>query len=317
MAELTTTQRSGPHPSRAEPAWRPAARRRAGTFRGGRVLGASGIDRGRARLLAAATTLAVVVVGAVLIPWVWGADQSSVDYEAIRQPPGAGHLFGTDQSGRDVLVRTALGIRVSLLVALFCALLATVLGALVGALCGAAGGRVDQIGMRVVDAVNALPHLLLGILIVAMYRGSLAAVAMSIALTHWTTVARIVRAEVLSLRSRPYIDAAVSTGASRWRVVRLHLLPAVAPQCAVAVTLLLPHAVFHETTLSFLGLGLPAHLPSLGNMMNDARGDVLLGVWWTLAAPAGVLVATTLGLAGLTGWWRDRLVPRRRSELEA
>ena len=90
MAELTTTQRSGPHPSRAEPAWRPAARRRAGTFRGGRVLGASGIDRGRARLLAAATTLAVVVVGAVLIPWVWDADQSSVDYEAIRQPPGAG-----------------------------------------------------------------------------------------------------------------------------------------------------------------------------------------------------------------------------------
>ncbi|MGW5365899.1 ABC transporter permease [Actinopolymorpha pittospori] len=317
MADPTTTYPGTTHTAGAEPVWRPAGRRRAGSFRGSRTFGRTGVDRGRARVVTAAVTLALVVLGALLIPWVWGADQGSVDYDAVRQPPSPDHVFGTDQSGRDVLVRTALGIRVSLLVALFCAVLATSLGALVGAVCGAVGGRVDRIGMRIVDAVNALPHLLLGILIVAMYRGSLAAVALSIALTHWTTVARIVRAEVLSLRSRPFIDAAVSTGASRWRVVRVHLLPAVAPQCAVAVTLLLPHAVFHETTLSFLGLGLPAHLPSLGNMMNDARGDALLGVWWTLAAPAGVLVATTLALAGLTGWWRDRLVPRRRSELEA
>jgi peptide/nickel transport system permease protein len=194
--------------------------------------------------------------------------------------------------------------------------LATTLGTVIGAVSGAVGGRFDRIVMRVVDSVNAVPHLLLGILIVALYRGSLAAVVVSIAATHWTTVARIVRTQVLSLRARPYVDAAISTGASRWQVVRRHLLPAVAPQCAVAATLLLPHAVFHETALSFLGLGLPAHLPSLGNMMNDARADVLLGVWWTLAAPTVVLVLTTLALAGVTGWWRDRLVPKRRTELE-
>jgi peptide/nickel transport system permease protein len=291
--------------------WRSAARQRAGTPRG-RI----GQGRGRSRIVASATVLGIVVVSAVFVPWLAGGDQGSVDYDAVRQAPSLAHPFGTDQNGRDVLVRTLLGARVSLIVAACCALVATTLGTLVGVLAGAVGGRFDRLVMRVVDTVNALPHLLLGILIVTLYRGSLVTVAISIAVTHWTTVARIVRSQVLSLRSRPYVDAAVSLGASRWQVVRRHLLPAVAPQCAVAMTLLLPHAVFHETALSFLGLGLPAHLPSIGNLLGDARGDVLLGAWWTLAAPTGVLVLTTLALAGVTGWWRDRLIPRRRTELE-
>lgn len=291
--------------------WRSAARRRAGTPRGG-----TGVARGRARAIVALGGIAVIALAALLVPWLAGGDQSVVDYDAVRSAPSLAHPLGTDASGRDVLVRSLLGARVSLLVALACAAIATTLGTVIGALAGAVGGRVDRVVMRVVDTVNAVPHLLLGILIVALYRGSLGAVIASIAATHWTTVARIVRAQVLSLRARPYIDAAVSTGASRWQVVWRHLLPAVAPQCAVAATLLLPHAVFHETALSFLGLGLPAHLPSLGNMMNDARADALLGVWWTLAAPTAVLVLTTLALAGVTGWWRDRLVPKRRTELE-
>lgn len=291
--------------------WKSAARQRAGTPRGG-----TGVARGRARAIVALGGIAAIALAALLVPWLAGGDQSVVDYDAVRSAPSLEHPLGTDASGRDVLVRSLLGARVSLLIALACAAIATTLGTVIGALAGAVGGRLDRIVMRVVDTVNAVPHLLLGILIVALYRGSLVAVIASIAATHWTTVARIVRAQVLSLRARPYIDAAVSTGASRWQVVWRHLLPAVAPQCAVAATLLLPHAVFHETALSFLGLGLPAHLPSLGNMMNDARADALLGVWWTLAAPTAVLVLTTLALAGVTGWWRDRLVPKRRTELE-
>jgi peptide/nickel transport system permease protein len=294
-----------------ELSWRPAVRQRAGTPRGRASHG-----RSRRRIVASSVVLAVVVVSAVFVPMLVGTDQGNVDYAAVRQPPSLAHPFGTDQNGRDVLVRTLLGARVSLIVAACCALLATTIGTLVGVVAGAVGGRFDRLVMRVVDTVNALPHLLLGILIVTLYRGSLVTVAISIAATHWTTVARIVRSQVLSLRSRPYVDAAVSLGASRWQVVRSHLLPAVAPQCAVAVTLLLPHAVFHETALSFLGLGLPAHLPSIGNLLGDSRGDVLLGAWWTLAAPTTVLVLTTLALAGVTGWWRDRLIPRRRTELE-
>ncbi|WP_103937126.1 ABC transporter permease [Thermomonospora echinospora] len=291
--------------------WRPGGRRRpGGAARRGAAVSA------RARVVASAAVLVPLVAVVAVLPLVAGdAATGTVDYDAVRLAPGTGHLMGTDDSGRDVLVRAALGARVSLVIAVACAVAATVLGTVVGAVSGAAGGVIDATVMRLVDGLNAVPHLLLGILIVALYRGSLVAVIASIALTHWTTVARIVRAEVLSLRSRPYIDAAISGGASRLMVLTRHLLPAVAPQAALAAVLLLPHAVWHETALSFLGLGLPPHLPSLGTMVADSRDDVLLGAWWTIAAPAGLLVAVTLAVAGLAGWWRDRLVPRRRSEL--
>jgi peptide/nickel transport system permease protein len=160
-----------------------------------------------------------------------------------------------------------------------------------------------------------VPHLLLGIVIVALYRGSVLAVIASIALTHWTGVARIVRAEVLSLRERPFVDAAISGGASRWRVLRRHLLPAIVPQAALSTVLLLPHAVWHETALSFLGLGLPPHLASIGNILGEGRAAVLLGSWWIVTFPALLLVASALAVAGIAAWWRDRALPRRRSEL--
>ncbi|MBP2477275.1 peptide/nickel transport system permease protein [Crossiella equi] len=290
--------------------WRSAARKRAGTPRG---KGAAG--RARLRLWLGVATLAALVLGAVLLPWLGELDQSLVDYRSIRLAPSPEHPFGTDGAGRDLLLRTFAGLRVSLLVAALCAVLSTVLGVVVGGASGLVGGWTDRLLMRLVDTVNAVPHLLLGIVIVALYRGSLTAVVASIALTHWTTVARIVRAEVLSLRQRPYVDAAISGGSSRARVLRRHLLPAVVPQAAVSAVLLLPHAVWHETALSFLGLGLPPHLASIGNILTEGRQAVLLGAWWIVAMPSVVLVVATLAVSGVAAVWRDRLVPRRRSEL--
>ncbi|MCK2243255.1 MULTISPECIES: ABC transporter permease [unclassified Crossiella] len=290
--------------------WRSAARKRAGTPRG---KGAAG--RARLRLWLGLGTMLGLVLGAILLPWLGGLDESVVDYHSIRLGPSAEHPFGTDGGGRDLLLRTFAGLRVSLLVAALCAVLSTVLGVLIGGLSGLVGGWPDRLLMRLVDTVNAVPHLLLGIVIVALYRGSLTAVVASIALTHWTTVARIVRAEVLSLRQRPFVDAAISGGSSRWRVLRRHLLPAVVPQAAVSAVLLLPHAVWHETALSFLGLGLPPHLASIGNILTEGRQAVLLGAWWIVALPSVVLVVATLAVSGVAAVWRDRLVPRRRSEL--
>ena len=126
---------------------------------------------------------------------------------------------------------------------------------------------------------------------------------------------RIVRSEVLSLRQRPYVDAAIAGGSSRARILRRHLLPAIVPQAALSAVLLVPHAVWHETALSFLGLGLPPHLASIGNILGDGRDAVLLGAWWIVLFPSLLLVATTLAVSGLAATWRDRLVPRRRSEL--
>ncbi len=163
--------------------------------------------------------------------------------------------------------------------------------------------------MRAVDGVNALPHLLLGIVIVALFRGSLPAIIASIALTHWTQVARIARSEVLGVRGREYIDAAHLAGAGRSHVMRHHLAPAAAGQALIAVVLLLPHAIWHETTLSFLGLGLPPHQPSLGTLLQEARSTLLLGGWWTLLFPSLLLVAATLAVAGIGAALRDRINP--------
>ena len=267
------------------------------------------------RRLLLGVALVVVLTGyAVGVPWVAGVDDRVTDFAAARSAPSLQHPFGTDSAGRDLFVRTAAGLRVSLLIAVVCAVLSTVLGALVGALSAAAGGWADRLTMRVVDGVNAVPHLLLGIVLVALFRGSLVAVIASIALTHWTQVARVVRAEVLSLRDRPHVDAAVLGGASRWRVVHRHLLPAALPQALVAAVLLLPHAVWHESTLSFLGLGLPPHRASLGTLLEEARSSLLLGGWWTLVFPALGLLLATVAVAALGAGLRDRTALPRRAE---
>ncbi|WP_241384228.1 ABC transporter permease [Rhodococcus sp. CH91] len=266
------------------------------------------VDR---RLLAASAVLAVLVVYAVAAPWIAGVDDRVTDFAVARSAPSPAHPFGTDASGRDLFVRIAKAIRTSLLIAVACAALATVLGVLIGAVSGFAGGWTDRAMMRVTDAVNALPHLLLGIVIVAMFRGSAVAIVLSIALTHWTQVARIIRSEILGLRARPYVDAAILAGASRRHVIIRHLVPATAPQALIAVVLLLPHAVWHESTLSFLGFGLPPHAPSLGTLLAEARSSLLLGGWWTLVFPAGLLVVTTLAVAAAGSVLRGRVSPVR------
>ncbi|MFF8679584.1 ABC transporter permease [Streptomyces sp. NPDC015237] len=267
------------------------------------------------RLRTSAALLALTVLAVLLVPPLVQLDQQAVDLAAKLRPPSREHPFGTDDVGRDLLLRCVYGLRVSLLVGVAAALTATVVGTAVGATAGALGGWVDRGVMRVVDTVSSVPHLLLGIFIVAMFRPGVWPVVASVALTHWLSTARIVRAEVLSLRSRPYVDAAVSGGASRWRVAVRHLLPGVLPQAALAAVLMVPHAMWHESALSFLGLGLPTHTASLGNLIQEARGSLLAGQWWPTLFPGLFIIVPTLAVAGLAGAWRERINPRRRSEL--
>ncbi|WP_345961927.1 ABC transporter permease [Streptomyces sp. BRB040] len=267
------------------------------------------------RLRTSAALLTVTVLAVLLVPPLVQLDQQAVDLAAKLRAPDWAHPFGTDDVGRDLLLRCVYGLRVSLLVGVAAALTATVVGTAVGAAAGAFGGWVDRGVMRVVDALSSVPHLLMGIFIVAMFRPGVWPVVASVALTHWLSTARIVRAEVLSLRARPHIDAAVSGGASRWRVTVRHLLPGVLPQAALAAVLMVPHAMWHESALSFLGLGLPTHTASLGNLIQEARGSLLAGQWWPTLFPGLFIIVPTLAVAGLAGAWRERINPRRRSEL--
>ena len=252
----------------------------------------------RSRFWAGAGLVAVVSY-AVLVPVLIPGHYLEADLSQARLAPGPLHWFGTDSAGHDLFVRVALGLRVSLVVAGCCAVISTVLGVGIGALSAVWGGKVDAVLMRVTDAVNALPQLLLGIAIVAFYPGSLVAIVASIALVHWCPVARVVRSISLSTREMEYVDAAYLSGASRWQVLHRHLLPAVAGQMKVSVALLFPHAIWHESTLSFLGLGISPDRPSLGTLLEIARSEVLIGCWWSLVFPAGALV----GLSLLIFWW--------------
>ncbi|MFJ4468367.1 ABC transporter permease [Streptomyces sp. NPDC089424] len=267
------------------------------------------------RVRVSATLVTLTVLAVLLVPPLAQLDQQAVDLSAKLLPPSWDHPFGTDDVGRDLLLRCVYGLRVSLLVGVAAALTATVVGTAVGAAAGALGGWFDRGIMRLVDTFSSVPHLLLGIFIVAMFRPGVWPVVVSVALTHWLSTARIVRAEVLSLRSRPYIDAAVSGGALRRRVAVRHLLPGVLPQAALAAVLMVPHAMWHESALSFLGLGLPTHTASLGTLIQSARGSLLAGQWWPTLFPGLFIIVPTLAVAGLAGAWRERINPRRRSEL--
>ncbi|MBT2400120.1 ABC transporter permease [Streptomyces sp. ISL-100] len=267
------------------------------------------------RVRISAVIVAAVVLAVLVVPPLANLDQQAIDLSMKLQPPSLAHPFGTDDVGRDLLLRCVYGLRVSLLVGLVAALVATFIGTAVGAAAAAFGGWTDRVVMRLVDTFSSIPHLLLGIFIVAMFRPGVWPVIVSVALTHWLSTARIVRSEVLSLRSRPYIDAAVSGGASRWRVAVRHLLPGVLPQAGLAAVLMVPHAMWHESALSFLGLGLPTHQASLGNLVQSARSSLLAGDWWPTLFPGLLLIIPTLAIAGLAGAWRERINPRRRSEL--
>ncbi|MFA5710492.1 ABC transporter permease [Mycolicibacterium sp.] len=251
--------------------------------------------------------LALIALAAVAIPAIAG--EQGADFSAALQPPGPGHPLGTDHFGHDLLVRCAQGLQISLLIAAVCAVVATVLGALIGTASALIGGWLDALVMRVVDGFNALPHLVLGIVIAAMWRGAPLAIIASIALTHWPAVARVVRAELLAVTDAGWVQTSRLAGASRWFVARQHLLPAVAGQALVAMVMLLPHAVWHESTLSFLGVGLSPEQASLGTLLGQARGDVLLGAWWTLVFPAAALILTALTFSAAGAKLRQRNSP--------
>lgn len=238
---------------------------------------------------------------------------------AVLQPPSLTHPLGTDEVGRDLLARVLHGLRISFAISILAALVAVLIGGVLGLLAGALGGWLDGLIMRFVDLFSSQNHLLLGILLVVLFRpvfGAAGAVMLTVGLTHWSAMARIVRGELLSLRERPFIAAAINGGASRTRLMRRHFVPHLFPAIGLGLILLLPHAIFHESALSFLGLGLPPHQASLGNILADGRRSLLAGGWWTSLFPGLVILLVVLAIGSVGEYVRDRLNPRWRSELE-
>jgi peptide/nickel transport system permease protein len=230
-------------------------------------------------------------------------------------PPSAGHLLGTDTSGRDVLARVVLGARTSLIVGFGAVTIYVLIGTIIGVLAGYFGGWVDQVLMRFTDIVLCIPTLLLVIIFVAVVGPSLASVITVIGLLGWPRVARIVRGQMLQLREAEFVTAVRVLGVRAHDIVGRHLLPNLISPLTVVATFGIAEAILLEAALSFLGLGVQAPEPSLGNMIIEARAPSVLKAapWFWL--PPGILIGLlVLGVNFVGDGLRDALDPRSRRQ---
>lgn len=256
--------------------------------------------------------LAVFVAACVFGPMLAGGRSSSIgDVLATRfvapfgrDAHGAFHTLGTDSLGRDLLTRLLLAGRISLAVGLAGSLLAGALGLCVGALAGWRGGWVDQALMAVCDALLAIPRLVLLLLCAALWQPGLGTVVIVLALTGWMGIARLTRAEVITSRARPYVDAARALGANGARMLWRHVIPNAVGPAIVATTLGVGSAILLESGLSFLGLGVQPPTPSWGNMIAAGR-DVVVTAPWVALVPGLAVVLTTVASTLIGDWARD------------
>ncbi len=234
--------------------------------------------------------LGAVALLAIVLPWVSPNAYLDINFDRVLHAPGfAGmHLFGTDDLGRDLFVRTMLGIRVTLLVAVIASIVSLVIGVLYGAVAGYIGGRVDTVMMRIVDALYAVPFIFFVILLMVVFERNFLLIFVAIGAINWLDMARIVRGQTLSLKEREFVEAARLNGVSTVRIILRHIAPNLFGVVIVYVTLTIPQAILVESFLSFLGLGIQEPETSLGALVNNGVKHMETAPW-VLLIPAGLL----------------------------
>jgi peptide/nickel transport system permease protein len=238
--------------------------------------------------------LLVLIALAVLGPLVWAKDPAAVDVGSALQAPSAAHPMGTDSSGRDILTRFNHGARLSLLVAPLVVIVGAVLGGLVGLVAGVFGGWPDSVLMRVMDAVLAFPPLILAMAVTVGLGVGITSAAIGIMITSIPWYARLLRSDALSIRSRPFIEAARALGADRRRIVRRHVLPHVMPTLLVQGASVFGYSILTLAALGFVGLGAQSPTAEWGTMITEGLQYAITGQWWIVAFPGlGVFVAVT------------------------
>jgi peptide/nickel transport system permease protein len=265
--------------------------------------------------------LLVIVVGVAVGPWLWTVPINDIDFTARLKPPSWRHPFGTDDLGQDLLSRMLYGGRISIAVGLAAMTIAVVVGTIVGAIAGMSRGIVDTFLMWLTDLFLSLPQLPLLLLIIYLFRDSLKKIVgaevgvfiMVVAVIggfRWMPVARLVRAQFLSLREKEFMEAARALGASRLRQVVRHILPNALGPVIVAGTIDVANAIIAESTLSFLGLGFPPDIPTWGRVLYDAKDYLDIAPYWALF-PGTLIFLTVLSINYIGDGLRDALDPRR------
>jgi peptide/nickel transport system permease protein len=266
--------------------------------------------------IAGMIVLALLVIGATLAPLVTGYDPGTTHILDKYLPPSLQHLMGTDGLGRDMFLRSMDGGRISLLIGLTAMLLAVSIGTLVGALAGFYGGNIDNVLMRIADIMLTMPTLFVAILLTQLLRAGvipflsagIIPIVLVIAATSWMSVARLVRAQYLSIKQKEFIEAARSAGAKNWRLIVRHILPNAISPIIVAATLRVGAAIITESGLSYLGFGVQPPTPTWGNMLRNAQSEMDYAPW-TAIFPGLFIFLTVISVNYIGDGLRDALDP--------
>jgi oligopeptide transport system permease protein len=264
---------------------------------------------------AVASLIALLVIGAVCIfgPMLLPFEFDSTDWDAMKLPPTLQnmHLWGTDESGRDLLVRCLIGGRISLMVGLLATLASVAIGIAWGATAGFLGGRIDGFMMRIVDMMYAIPYLLIAILLVTILGREFYLVVLAITAFSWMDMARVVRGQTLSLRAMEFVEAARSIGVPTRRIIYSHIVPNLLGIVVIYTTVTVPSVILTESVLSFLGLGIQEPMTSWGVLIEDGT-KVMEVAPWMLLFPAALLSITLYCFNFIGDGLRDALDPKER-----
>ena len=253
--------------------------------------------------------IVLMTIAAILVPLLSPYTYDQTDFANALQWPSAAHPFGTDKMGRDIFVRTMYGARISLTIGFTAAAINMVIGVLYGGIAGYLGGMADMVMMRIVDILTGIPSMIYMILIMMFLGNTIQSILIAMCLTYWITTARMVRAQILTLREQDFALAAKVCGLSRWQILMHHLIPNSMGSIIVTVTFLIPSAIFQEAFLSFLGIGIQVPMASWGTLANDAV-EYLFSYPYQMLFPAAAISITIFALNFIGDGLRDALDPR-------
>ncbi|WP_248925973.1 ABC transporter permease [Paenibacillus hamazuiensis] len=239
----------------------------------------------RVKTLWMTSAAALLVTGTVAGGYFLSPDLLSTELEGRNLAPSFEHLFGTDWLGRDMFARTVKGLALSIGVGMTAAASSVIIASTLGLMAATLGQTTDRIISWMIDLFLSVPHLVSLILIAFVCGGGLKGVIVGVAFTHWPSLARVIRAEVLSLKSADYVQVSRRLGHSGWYIATKHMLPHLVPQLLVGLLLLFPHAILHEASITFLGLGLSPHQPAIGIILSESMRYLSTGMWWLAFFP--------------------------------